>query len=167
VRRGGIRPGGSAALHRGRRGHARPRQQGARVDRAGLASARLEGAGDPRLTLLGREELTVVRNALGLPPDSTLRDGLPYADLRRHLEDTLEPRERQALGLKHLGYSDKEMARLMGVKPNVPRHYLSEGKRKLRLLAALPHDDAPRAAGDQVIEAVRGPSIPQAAESHP
>jgi len=74
------------------------------------------------------------------------------------------------------------MARLMGVKPNVPRHYLSEGKRKLGLpagaavmlfvhfsgviddalplLAAPPHDDAPRAADDQVIEAARGPSIP-------
>jgi hypothetical protein len=50
----------------------------------------------------------------------------------------LEPRERQALGLKYLGYSDKEMSELMGVKPGVPRSYLSAGKRKLGLSAGAP-----------------------------
>ena len=50
----------------------------------------------------------------------------------------LEPRERQALGLKYLGYSDKEMARLMGVKSGVPRSYLGAAKHKLGLPAGAP-----------------------------
>lgn len=108
------------------------------VERAGLASARLEGLRDSRLTLLARDEFAEVRAALGLPAGWSPGDGLPADAVRRHVAATLEPRERQALGLRYLGYSDKEMARLMGVKPNVPRSYLSEGKRKLGLTAGAP-----------------------------
>jgi DNA-binding CsgD family transcriptional regulator len=108
------------------------------VERAGLASARLEGPRDSRLTLLARDEFAAVRAALGLPAQWSAGDRLPVGTLRRHVAATLEPRERQALGLRYLGYSDKEMARLMSVKPNVPRSYLSEGKRKLGLTAGAP-----------------------------
>jgi hypothetical protein len=34
-----------------------------------------------------------------------------------------------------MGHSDKDMARLMSVRPGVPRSYLSEGKKKLGLVA--------------------------------
>lgn len=105
------------------------------LDRAALASAQLEGPNDARLALLDKEEFAPVRGALGLSATWTSADGLPYGQVREHVAASLEPRERQALGLRYLGYSDKEMARLMGVKPNVPRSYLSEGKRKLGLPA--------------------------------
>ena len=72
-----------------------------------------------------------MRAALGLPDAWRPADGLSPREVRSAVTARLEPRERQALGLKYLGYSDKEMARLMGVKPNVPRSYLSAGKRKL------------------------------------
>jgi hypothetical protein len=107
------------------------------LDRAGLAAARLEGADDARVELLAREEFVAVRVALGLPevwsPEVGLGGGVSQA-----VEERLEPRERQALGLKYLGYSDKEMAQLMGVRPNVPRSYLSAAKRKLGLSAGAP-----------------------------
>jgi hypothetical protein len=108
------------------------------LDRAGLATARLEGPSDVRLTLLGRDEFAVVRKALGLSADWAPPDGVVRDAVREHLACRIEPRERQALGLKYLGYADKEMARLMGVKPNVPRSYLNEGKRKLGLPAGAP-----------------------------
>jgi len=108
------------------------------VDRASRASAQLEGPGDARLALLGRKEFGAVRCALGLPPEWTPNEGLPREEVRARIAATLEPRERQALGLKYLGYSDKEMAQLMGVRPNVPRNYLCEGKRKLGLPAGAP-----------------------------
>lgn len=107
------------------------------VDRAGIAAERLHD-GDPRLTLLGRDEFAAVRQALGLPAAWTPRDGLAAEDVRTRVLVVLEPRERQALGLKYLGYSDKEMSELMGVKPGVPRSYLSAGKRKLGLSAGAP-----------------------------
>jgi hypothetical protein len=105
------------------------------VDRAGLAAARLDDVRDVRLELLARDEFANVRAALGLPASWRPADGLPAEQIRERLLVRLEPRERQALGLKYLGYSDKEMARFMDVRPNVPRSYLSEGKRKLGLAA--------------------------------
>jgi hypothetical protein len=107
------------------------------LDRAGLAAARLEVADDARVELLAREEFRVVRDALGLPDDWSPEHGLG-GGASGVVEGRLEPRERQALGLKYLGYSDKEMAQLMGVKPNVPRSYLSAAKRKLGLPAGAP-----------------------------
>ena len=105
------------------------------IDRAALASARLGGSSDQRLALLAREEFGAVRDALGLPADWRPEDGLPHEAVRRQVRHVLEPRERQALGLKYLGYSDKEMAMLMGVKPGVPRSYLGGAKRKLGIPA--------------------------------
>ena len=105
------------------------------LDRAGLAAARLEGPRAQRLELLAREEFAAVRDALGLPATWGPADGLSAPAVTRSVTQRLEPRERQALGLKYLGYSDKQMARLMGVKVNVPRSYLSEGTRKLGLSA--------------------------------
>ena len=105
------------------------------MDRAALASARLEGTGDVRVGLLAREEFVAVRSALGLPPSWTPAEGIPVQVVRERVGAELEPRERQALGLKYLGYADKEMARLMGVRQGVPRSYLGEGKRKLGLPA--------------------------------
>ena len=105
------------------------------LDRAGVAAARSGGTGGARLTLLAREEFAPAREALGLPPSWTAEQGLDAEAVARHVAARLEPRERQALGLKYLGYSDKEMAQHMGVKVGVPRSYLGEGKRKLGLLA--------------------------------
>lgn len=105
------------------------------LDRAELGAARLEGAVDPRLVLLARGEFETVRRALGLPETWDVRDRLDRQAISAAAAERLEPRERQALGLKYLGYSDKEMAQLMGVRPGVPRSYLSAGKRKLRLPA--------------------------------
>ena len=108
------------------------------LDRAGVAAARLRGTSDPRLALLGRDEFAPVRAALGLAPAWAPEQGLAGEDVFRQVAACLEPRERQALGLKYLGYSDKEMARFMGVRAGVPRSYLSEGKRKLGLVAGSP-----------------------------
>ena len=105
------------------------------LDRAELGTARLEGHVDPRLDLLARDEFETVRRALALPSTWDLHHRLDRRAIAAAVADRLEPRERQALGLKYLGYSDKEMARLMGVKPGVPRSYLSGGKRKLGLPA--------------------------------
>jgi DNA-binding CsgD family transcriptional regulator len=105
------------------------------LDRAELEAARLEGPVDPRLDLLVRDEFEPVRRALELPYGWDARDSLDHRAIAAAVAERLEPRERQALGLKYLGYSDKEMARLMGVKPGVPRSYLSAGKRKLGLPA--------------------------------
>lgn len=105
------------------------------LDRAELGTARLEGPNDPRLHLLARDEFESVRRALALPDDWSARERLDRQAIVAAVAERLEPRERQALGLKYLGYSDKEMARLMGVKPGVPRSYLSAGKRKLGLPA--------------------------------
>jgi len=105
------------------------------LDRAGFATAQLERAGDPRLELLGREEFAPVRRALGLPASWEPGDTLSLEDVSAAVAESLKPRERQALGLKYLGYSDKEMAQLMGLKPNVPRSYLGDAKRKLNLAA--------------------------------
>jgi len=108
------------------------------LDRAGAAAARLEGAHDPRLELLERAEFAAARGALGLPGEWTCAQGLDATVVTAAVAERLKPRERQALGLKYLGYSDKEMARLMGVRPGVPRSYLGEGKRKLGLSAGAP-----------------------------
>lgn len=108
------------------------------LDRAGLASARLEGPRAQRLELLAREEFTAVRVALGLPPTWEPADGLSAQAVTESVVQRLEPRERQALGLKYLGYADKEMAQLMGVKAGVPRSYLGAAKRKLGLSAGAP-----------------------------
>ncbi len=105
------------------------------LDRAELGAARLEGLVDPRLDLLARDEFEPVRRALELPEVWGAREGLDRPAIAAAVANRLEPRERQALGLKYLGYSDKEMARLMGVRPGVPRSYLSAGKRKLGLSA--------------------------------
>ena len=105
------------------------------ADRAGVAATQLEAEVDPRLVLLGRDEFAPVRAALGLSSSWAPEEGLSTADAVRRAETELKPRERQALGLKYLGYSDKEMARFMGVKAGVPRSYLSEGKRKVGLAA--------------------------------
>jgi DNA-binding CsgD family transcriptional regulator len=93
------------------------------------------GPGDPRLALLAGDEFAPVRAALGLPPEWDSEHDLPRDGLRRQVTEVLRPRERQALGLKYLGYSDKQMAQLMGVKKGVPRSYFSEGTRKLGLSA--------------------------------
>jgi hypothetical protein len=108
------------------------------LDRAGLASACLEGPRARRLELLAREEFAPVRTALGLPVAWKPADGLSREAVTRRVAERLEPRERQALGLKYLGYSDKEMAQLMGVRANVPSSYLSAGKSKLGLPAGAP-----------------------------
>jgi hypothetical protein len=105
------------------------------LERAGLAAARLEGSSDPRLELLARDEFAVVRQALGLPSDWAPAVGVERVALHARVQEQLEPRERQALALKYLGYADKEMAELMGVRHGVPRSYLSAGKRKLGLPA--------------------------------
>ena len=110
------------------------------LDRAGLAAARLEGPRAQRLELLAREEFAPVRDALGLPATWHPADGLPALAVTRRVAQRLEPRERQALGLKYLGYSDKQMAGLMGVKAGVPRSYLGAAKRKLGLSAGAPLD---------------------------
>jgi DNA-binding CsgD family transcriptional regulator len=109
------------------------------LDRAGLGSDR-HGLGPGRLDgdwlkLLAREEFAHVRDALGVPTGWSLGEELPIEEIRRQAAIKLEPRERQALGLWYMGHSDKDMARLMGVRPGVPRSYLSEGKRKLGLVA--------------------------------
>jgi hypothetical protein len=108
------------------------------LDRAGRAAAGLEGPGAQRLELLARQEFAPVRAALGLPADWRSVDGPPKPAVIRRALRGLEPRERQALGLKYLGYSDKQMAQLMGVKVNVPRSYLGAAKRKLGLSAGAP-----------------------------
>jgi hypothetical protein len=108
------------------------------IDRAEIAAAQLDVRSDPRLELLGREEYADVREALGLQPGWTSNDAIHRMKVRARVLTVLEPRERQALGLKYLGYADKEMARLMGVRPGVPRSYLSAGKRKLGLPAGAP-----------------------------
>ena len=96
---------------------------------------RLGGPGDPGIALLAGDEFVPVRAALGLPPGWDPEDDLPRDGVRGQVTEVLRPRERQALGLKYLGYSDKQMAQLMGVKRGVPRSYLSEGTRKLGLSA--------------------------------
>lgn len=108
------------------------------VDRAGVAAAQFERGGDPRLQILARDEFAAVRQALGLPETWSPDLGLAIDATSAHVADRLQPRERQALGLRYLGYSDKEMARLMGVKVNVPRSYLGDAKRKLGLAAGAP-----------------------------
>jgi DNA-binding CsgD family transcriptional regulator len=106
------------------------------LDRAGLASGGANSLDGDWLKLLARDEFVGVRDALGLSPDWSLANGrLPLEEMRRRAGLKLEPRERQALGLWYLGHSDKDMARLMGVKPNVPRSYLTQGKKKLGLTA--------------------------------
>jgi DNA-binding CsgD family transcriptional regulator len=112
------------------------------LDRAGLGPDR-HGTGPGRLDgdwlkLLAREEFALVRDALGAPTGWSLGEELPIEEIRRQAAIKLEPRERQALGLWYMGHSDKDMARLMGVRPGVPRSYLSEGKRKLGLVAGPP-----------------------------
>jgi DNA-binding CsgD family transcriptional regulator len=112
------------------------------LDRAGLGSDR-HGPGPSRpdgdwLKLLAREEFAHVRDALGAPKGWSLGQELPIEEIRRQAAIKLEPRERQALGLWYMGHSDKDMARLMGVRPGVPRSYLSEGKKKLGLVAGPP-----------------------------
>jgi hypothetical protein len=108
------------------------------LDRAALVTARLEGPRAQRLELLAREEFASVRDALGLPAGWEPVDGLSAEVVTGRVAQRLEPRERQALGLKYLGYSDKQMAQLMGVKANVPRSYLGAAKRKLGLSAGAP-----------------------------
>ena len=108
------------------------------LDRAGLATTRLEGPRARRLELLARKEFAPVRDALGLPATWHPADGLPALAVTRRVAQRLEPRERQALGLKYLGYSDKQMAGLMGVKAGVPRSYLGAAKRRLGLSAGAP-----------------------------
>jgi hypothetical protein len=108
------------------------------LDRADFARMRLEGPEAQRLALLAREEFAPVRSTLELPPDWSPVDGLSRSAVERRMKSVLEPRERQALGLRYLGYSDKEMARLMHVKPGVPRSYLSAAKHKLALPAGAP-----------------------------
>ena len=108
------------------------------LDRAGLAAARLEGPRAQRLELLAREEFAPVRDALGLPATWEPADGLSAAAVTESVGERLQPRERQALGLKYLGYSDRQMAELMAVKANVPRSYLGAAKRKLGLSAGAP-----------------------------
>ena len=108
------------------------------LDRVGLATAQLEGPRAQRLELLAREEFAPVRDALGLPTAWRPADGLSAQAVTESVAMRLEPRERQTLGLKYLGYSDKQMARLMGVKAGVPRSYLGAAKRKLGLPAGAP-----------------------------
>jgi DNA-binding CsgD family transcriptional regulator len=108
------------------------------LDRAGLAAARLGGPRSRRLELLGRDEFAPVRAALGLPSAWRPEDGLSSPAVGDRVTQCLEPRERQALGLKYLGYSDKQMAQLMEVKVNVPRSYLGAAKHKLGLPAGAP-----------------------------
>lgn len=108
------------------------------VDRAGLAVSHLARASDQRINLLARDEHARVRAALGLPDDWAPESIFPADDVEAHARECLEPRERQAVGLRYLGYSDRQMAQIMGVKPGVPRSYLGEAKRKLGLPAGAP-----------------------------
>ena len=103
------------------------------LDRVHMAGAGGEAVDRQWLGLLARQEFEPVRRALDMPDGWTFGDPLPPAEVYRRMAAKLVPRERQALGLWYMGYSDKEMARLMDVKPGVPRSYLSEGKKKLGL----------------------------------
>ena len=105
------------------------------VDRAALAAASLEGERDPRLGLLGQERFAAVREALGLPAGWVPADGISPEAVRAAVAGTLRPRQRQALGLRYLGYSDKEMAALMDVRAGVPRSYLGDARQRLGLPA--------------------------------
>ena len=108
------------------------------LDRAERATERLEAPGTQRLELLARPEFEPVRRALRLPEEWRPAGPSLEPALRERAVQGLEPRERQALGLKYLGYSDKQMGQLMGVKVNVPRSYLGAAKRKLGLPAGAP-----------------------------
>jgi DNA-binding CsgD family transcriptional regulator len=105
------------------------------LERAGVAWERLRLERDLWLELLAREEFAGVRRALGLPADWSATQPFPLEAMWRHVEETLTPRERLTIGYKYLGYSDREMAEMMGVKANVPRSYLSSAKAKLALSA--------------------------------
>ena len=74
-----------------------------------------------------------MHDALGLTATWEPADGLSAAAVTGSVAERLQPRERRAVGLKCLGYSDKQMARLMAVKTNVPRSYLGTAKHKLGL----------------------------------
>jgi len=108
------------------------------VERTGLAWARLARVSDQRVQLLARDEYRAVRTALGVPAGWTTDRPFPATEVEAHVAARLEPRERQAVGLKYLGYSDRQMAQSMGVKPDVPRSYLGEAKRKTDLPAGAP-----------------------------
>lgn len=105
------------------------------VERAGVAWERLRFERDLWMELLDREEFAAVRRALGVPADWTAKQPFPAQTVREAIEECLKPRERLVIGLKYLGYSDREMADVMGVKVNVPRSYLSDAKAKLGLSA--------------------------------
>lgn len=83
--------------------------------------------------LLARSEYAPVRAALGLPIEWAPEDGLSLPAIRKTALASLPQRDRRALGLWHLGYSDKEIAPAMGVTPNTVRSYREEGKKKLGL----------------------------------
>lgn len=83
--------------------------------------------------LLARSEYALVRIALGLSTEWTLEDGLSLPAIRKAALVSLPQRNRRALALWHLGYSDKEIAPVMGVTPNTVRSYREEGKKKLGL----------------------------------
>ncbi len=108
------------------------------VERAGMAWERLRFEHSLWMDLLGRDEYANVRRALGMQDDWSPRQPFPVHAVRISVEQRLKSRERLAIGLKYLGYSDREMASLMDVKPNVPRSYLSEAKGKLDLPAGAP-----------------------------
>jgi len=108
------------------------------VERAGLASGRLQVERGLWTHLLAQASFAAVRQALDLPEEWTPEQPYPDERVKESVAQRLEPRERQAVGLKYLGFSDREMARLMQVRPNVPRSYLSEAKRKLELPAGAP-----------------------------
>ena len=105
------------------------------LDRVSVASSGRGFVEQDWLRLLARDEFAPVRAALGLPADWRPGERPSRSEVHKRLRAKLLPRERQALGLWYMGYSDKDMARLMGVKANVPRSYLNEGKKKLALSA--------------------------------
>ena len=83
--------------------------------------------------LLARSEYAPVRVALGLPAGWVPEDGLSLPEVWEAAQSTLPLRDRRALALWHLGYSDKEIARVLSVTPNTARSYREEGKKKLGL----------------------------------
>jgi DNA-binding CsgD family transcriptional regulator len=101
------------------------------LNRAGSTSAEVVDFTTRRL--LARAEYAPVRAALGLSPEWTPNDGLSLPKIRQMALSTLPQRDRRALALWHLGYSDKEIARIIGITPNTARSYREEGKKKLGL----------------------------------
>jgi DNA-binding CsgD family transcriptional regulator len=101
------------------------------LNRAGSTSTEVVDYTAQRL--LARSEYAPVRAALGLPAGWVREDGISLPEVWEAARSTLPQRNRRALALWHLGYSDKEIARVLSVTPNTARSYREEGKKKLGL----------------------------------